>query len=323
MNPRPKQERIPFNDSIILVAVGAALLLALVACNKDDAGTNPIKPKPTYSERWYFLWEGYARVCLVYLPKDRASQAGLPVVFSLHSYDETYEELQDYLQTHLLGDSVGFITVYPNAIEKHWNSGISDNPNYPTPNVNDVGFISLIIDSLIKRYQIDTTRVYSCGGSNGGFMSLKLAAQLGSRITAVASVSGVISRGTGSSYSTTRAVPTLLMHGTSDGQVPYNGDVTGWYSVDETIQFFRNRNSCLLPAETLFVANINTSDLSTVEKYTYRSSTNGSQVVLFKVINGIHSWPRWGPDPYGIRINRDIDATREIWNFFKQFSLAP
>jgi len=272
-------------------------------------------------DKWYFQWESITRECLVYLPKSRVDQAGLPVVFNLHAYDWTAAYTRDYLKTHLFGDSVGFITVYPSASDlTHWNSGISENPQYPTPNTDDVGFISMIIDSLISRFNIDTQRIYSCGYSNGGFMSLKLAGRLGNRITSIASVCGVITAGTVAAYNSPKPIPAMLIHGTNDQEVYYNGGQTGWYSVNQTIDLLINKNLCQSSPETLYVPNIDIHDQSTIEKYTYRSSANTSQVILFKVIGGRHVWP--DAPPIGtVPINRDINATKEIWNFFKQFPI--
>ncbi|MFA5831856.1 MAG: T9SS type A sorting domain-containing protein [Bacteroidota bacterium] len=273
-------------------------------------------------ETWILQWETMNRTCLVDFPSSRTGQTGLPVVFNLHPYDWTASQTRNYLKMHLLGDSVGFITIYPSASDlTHWNSGISDNPSWVTPNSDDVGFISKIIDSLIVRYTVDTSRMYSCGYSNGGFMSLKLAGQLGNRIAAIASVSGILSNSTAASYKTTKPVPALFIHGTSDGEVPYSGGKTGWYSVGQTIEFIRNKNLCLLPAETLYVPNVNLTDQSTVEKYAYRSSTNLSNVILFKVIGGRHVWPD-APPLGSVPINRDINASREIWNFFKLYTMS-
>ena len=107
MKTNTREACIRLNAAKILVAVGTTLLLILAGCKKDEGITDPpVKepdPKPPYSEKWNFQWEGYARVSLVYYPKGRAAQTGLPVVFSLHWYSGTYEEARDYLQTHLLG----------------------------------------------------------------------------------------------------------------------------------------------------------------------------------------------------------------------------
>lgn len=280
-------------------------------------------------EYWDFQWGGEYRACIVDLPKGVAGVPGLPVVLNLPAYGSSNTWTRDRLGTHTLSDDgEKFITVYPNPILFYtpwgwgnvWNSGISDNPGYPTPNVDDVGFISFIIDSLFKRFAIDTTRVYACGYSNGGFMSIRLAGQLSHRIAAVASVAGVLSESNRASYAATRPVPLLLIHGTADQEVPYGGGAQGWYSVESTINFFREKNQCQLPAETVTLPDIDPSDRSTVEKYTYRSSDGTPLVLLYKVNGGDHTWP--GASFPNYVTNRDIDANVEIWNFFRQFTTA-
>jgi polyhydroxybutyrate depolymerase len=216
---------------------------------------------------------------------------------------------------------VGFITVYPNAYNHRWNSGIGDNANWPTPNVNDVGFISRIIDSLLSRYAIDTQRVYSCGHSNGGFMSIRLAARLSHRIAAVASVSGVLTNSTAAGYSARSPASLLIIHGTADQVVPFDGGVTGWQSVGETLSFWMTKTGCFLPPDSVAVPDRDPGDQSSVVQYTYRSSLSTSRVELLKVIGGGHTWPGAPPAPRFGATNNDISANNEIWNFFSQFSV--
>jgi polyhydroxybutyrate depolymerase len=287
--------------------------LALILCCVVDL---PMSAQET----WILQWEGVSRSCLVDFPFSRTGQTGLPVLFALHGYGATATSLRNYSQIHLLGDSVGFITVYPEAYNHRWNSGIGDNSSWPTPNVDDVGFISRIIDSLISRYAIDTQRVYSCGHSNGGFMSIKLAAQLSNRMAAAASVSGVLTNSTAAGYSARHPVSLLMIHGTADLVVPFDGGVTGWHSVGETLDFWIAKNNFFLPPDTVAVPDRDPNDQSTVAQYTYRSSTNSSKVELLKVIGGGHTWPGAPPSPKFGATNNDINANDEIWDFFKQFS---
>jgi poly(3-hydroxybutyrate) depolymerase/ligand-binding sensor domain-containing protein len=275
------------------------------------------------SEIWNLQWGGIARTCWVYVPANRIGQNGLPVVLDLHSYDDDLPWYSSYSPFHLLGDSVGFITVYPRSDNLRWNSGLGENPLYPTSSADDVGFISLIIDSLVSRFHINTQKVYAVGFSNGGCMSHKLATHLSERITAIGSVAGSITNVAINGYSAQRPVPVIMINGTSDNYNPYYGGNPGLHSVDSTIQFWRDKNVCLMPAETLFIPDINGQDQSTVQVYTYRSALNDSKVVLYKILGGGHSWP--GSNYYtdlGV-VNRDIKGEIEIWNFFKQFTLVP
>ena len=273
-------------------------------------------------ETWTMQWGGLPRSCLVEFPTSRTGQTGLPVIFALHGYGATATAMRNYSKLHLLGDSVGFITVYPDAYNHRWNSGIGDNPSYPTLNVDDVGFFSRLIDSLISRYAIDTQRVYCCGHSNGGFMSIKLAAQLSNRIAAAASLSGVLTNSTAAGYSAKRPVSLLMIHGTADQVVPFDGGMTGWFSVGATLSFWISKNNSLLPPDTIALPDRDTNDQSTVVKYTYRSAVNTSKIELLKVIGGGHTWPGAAPSPQFGATNNDINANDELWDFFKQFTMT-
>jgi polyhydroxybutyrate depolymerase len=68
------------------------------------------------------------------------------------------------------------------------------------------------------------------------------------------------------------------------------------------------------------IPNTSLIDLSTVQRFTYEPCDESSVVELLKIDGGGHQWP--GTDALfgGIgSINRDIDASQEIWNFFSQF----
>jgi polyhydroxybutyrate depolymerase len=84
-----------------------------------------------------------------------------------------------------LSDKKGFIVVYLDGIEKHWNDGRNEaETGYETheENTDDVGFISALIDDLIKRYDPDPKRVYVTGMSNGAIMYYRLGYELSGKI---------------------------------------------------------------------------------------------------------------------------------------------
>ncbi len=94
-----------------------------------------------------------------------------------------------------LADKDGFIMVYPDGIELNWNDGRMDeeaNDRAHRENIDDVGFISALIDSMIKDYNINPKQVYVTGISNGAIMSYRLACELSHKITAIAPVDGNI-----------------------------------------------------------------------------------------------------------------------------------
>ena len=257
---------------------------------------------------------------MVYLPNNYTGTISFPLVIYLHAYGWTAQQEMNYTLLHQVADTSDFLVVYPNAIP-NWNSGIGDNPSWPTPNVDDVGFINALIDTLSNNYSIDLERIYACGYSNGGFMAYKLACQLGDRIAAIASVGGVMSTGTAANCKPQRTMPVLDIHGTADYWVPING-TTGWHSVDKTLSYWTNFNNCFM-ANTTVLPDLNPADSCTVEKISYTNCQNNSKVIYYKVIRGGHTWPGAGSPGFSHEgnANDDFNANVEIWNFFKNYKL--
>jgi len=253
----------------------------------------------------------------------------MPLVLNLHGYTLYAQQQMNYSQMNLVADTAGFVVVYPNAVtpETTWNSGIYDSPIAPpNPNINDVGFLSALIDTLAKNNAIDTNRIYCCGFSNGGFMSFKLACQLSKRIAAIASVAGVISYTTAINCNCGHAMPVLIINGTADAIVPYAG-ATGWHSVEQTVNFWTTHNLCS-ESDTTSLPNTDTLDGCTVERIRFTELSGNHRVIFHKVMNGGHTWPG-GDKPYLVlnwgdigKTNGDINASAEIWNFLKAYNLS-
>jgi len=266
-----------------------------------------------------FDFEGQEREHLVFIPDDYTDTNIYPLVIFLHGYGDAPQGAMEYTRFNQVGNTNNFMIVYPSGIP-NWNSGIGDNPTSSTPDVNDVGYIEALIDNLSNSYRVDLSKIYATGFSNGGFMAYKLACQLSHRIAAVASVSGVMSTSTLENCNPSRPIPVLHIHGTKDIYVFIDG-LKEWLSVEETILYWTNFNNCDISEMTVLQDSDPTDDC-TVEKYSYENCTNNSNVTYYKIIDGGHTWPGSGPVTYQ-NTNLDINASLEIWNFFKDFQLRP
>lgn len=268
-----------------------------------------------------FDFEGHHRNYMVYLPNNYPGTINFPLVIYLHSYGWTAQQGMNYTLLHQVADTSGFIVVYPSAIN-NWNSGIGEGAGWQTPDVDDVGFINALIDTLSNHYSINLERIYACGFSNGGFMSYKLACQLSHRIAAIASVGGVISSGTADNCNPQHTMPVLQIHGTADGIVSLLYGTTDWYSVDQTLSYWTYVNGCV-QVNTVLLPDLDPTDGCTVKKITYSNCSDESNVIFYKVINGGHSWPGAAAD-YSWAGNKtnDINAGVEILNFFNNYELV-
>lgn len=259
------------------------------------------------------------RSFIVHLPPQYSAGSTLPVVFNLHGYGSDAAQEIFYTRMDLTANANAFICVFPDGLSNSWNSGFSGTGPYNS-GVNDVGFISKIIDTVYQLYGCDLTRVYACGMSNGGYQSYRLACELENRIAAIASVTGTITDSTAFYCTLARRVPVLEIHGTADPLVPYNGD-PGSYSIENLISFWINKNQCFLESDTTNLPDIDNTDSSTVQRIRYTNCSQNARIWLDKVIGGGHAWPGASiPFIYG-PTNKDLNASQEIWNFFKQYTL--
>ena len=263
-----------------------------------------------------FVFEGLTRDYRIYIPAIYNSNTPVPLLFNLHGYTSNNIEQELYADFRPIADTANFIIVHPNGTPDaggslNWN-------NFGLSQINDLGFLDALIDTISNNYNINLNRVYSTGMSNGGFMSYDLACQLSNRIAAIASVTGTMLTAKLNACNPSRVVPVMQIHGTADATVPYLGNFA-FAPVETLVEAWVEKNNCnTTPIETQ-IPNINTTDLTTATRFLYTGGTNGNTVEFYKITGGGHSWPG---APINVNVtNMDFSACREIWRFFSQYSL--
>ena len=171
---------------------------------------------------------------IVHIPGSYDNKVPIPLVLCFHGYGGTASGIS-YTNFNDVSDTANFIVVYPQGTllkrKSHWNVGgwTLDSK------IDDVGFISSLLDSLSERYNINQSRIYSTGMSNGGYMSFLLACQLSDRIAAIASVTGSMTPQTYNLCNPQRPIPVLQIHGTNDQKVPYKGNRKWSLSINKVL----------------------------------------------------------------------------------------
>ncbi|HKO53314.1 MAG TPA: PHB depolymerase family esterase [Polyangiaceae bacterium] len=102
-----------------------------------------------------------------------------------------------------------------------WNAG-SACCNFDRQRVDDVARLGQLIDTWRARPEVDSTRIYLIGHSNGGFMTERLACALGDRISAAASLAGAAPP-SDQACTPTKSLALLKVHGDADEIVRYAG----------------------------------------------------------------------------------------------------
>lgn len=263
-----------------------------------------------------FVYGGLMRTYRLYVPAVYTGANPVPVVLNLHGYTSNGLQQESYGDFRPIADTANFIIAHPDgAIDafnnRAWNLlGVSP--------VDDIGFLSALLDTIIAHYNINLNRLYSTGLSNGGYMSYLLACSMGHRIAAIASVTGAMTADMKLACAPAHPTPVMEIHGTADLVVPYTGGNAN-LPVDTTILYWVSYNHCNpLPVVTT-LPDVAVNDGCTAEHAVYQGGDNGSSVELYKIVGGGHTWPG-APLAIGVT-NMDFSASREIWRFFNQYSL--
>jgi polyhydroxybutyrate depolymerase len=263
---------------------------------------------------------GQRREYLLYVPSSYNRSQPTPLVISMHGGGGWPAHQRDTSGWNRLAESQGFIVVYPagSGAPRAWSV------DHGTGLLDDVGFISELIDTLEAGYNIDPTRIYANGLSNGGGMAFVLSCTLSDRIAAVGMVAAAYSL-PWSWCTDPRPVPMIAFHGTSDALTPYHGGRSPVFpdplvlpSIPTWTSNWARRNRCgPNPVESVVAAD--------VTRLEYKNCADDAAVVLYTVHGGGHTWPGGKPIPEGLAgfTSNGVDATSQMWAFFREHRLPP
>lgn len=120
-----------------------------------------------------------------YRPAAFGSTSPGKAIIALHGFMQTAATMERLTGLNALAQKSGFLVIYPEGYRKSWNDGDDTKPA-TRENIDDIGFISTIIDTLKARYNI--IEIYLTGFSNGGFLAVDAACQLANKIDGFAAV---------------------------------------------------------------------------------------------------------------------------------------
>jgi polyhydroxybutyrate depolymerase len=167
---------------------------------------------------------GQTRTYRLYTPPGFGRESPAPLVLVLHGGGGDGAKMERLTAFSALAQREKFLVVYPDAMYRNWNDGRGAAVSrVHRERIDDLGFIATLLDALTREYHIDASRVFATGISNGAIFSHFLAAQLSSRIAAIAPVAGGIADPFYQRFSPDRPVSVLILQGTADPLVPYGG----------------------------------------------------------------------------------------------------
>ncbi|MFH1005178.1 MAG: T9SS type A sorting domain-containing protein [Bacteroidota bacterium] len=269
------------------------------------------------------------RTYLLHIPPSYNSANSTPLIIGLHGgASNSWYSLEEMSKLIAKSNSSGFILVYPEGVKflgmRTWNGGGCCGYAVSS-NIDDVGFINALIDSLRSQYNIDTTRIYATGISNGAIMAYRLACELSHRIAAIAVVAGTL-EDTHYTCIPLRPVPIIQFHSVLDSNIYMQGGVGQGISgynfnpVNYGLQKFATFNNCVSVPDS----NYYTAGNTFYYKKRWSNCSCNAKEILYVTGDGGHSWHGGqqgsyaGADPPSLIIN----ANDSMWIFFQQHPLC-
>ena len=279
---------VPFMVILILIALGFLLavvvLILLFAFTPDDRQVLLSSPKK-------LTHDGLERTYRIYVPKNGGKKS---LIIGLHALGGSGRRFAFFTGLHNATDE-NTIVVYPDAVPSNkkglkagWNSTYCCGTGLES-SIDDAGFILALIERLIQDYDIDQSKIFITGFSNGATMSQYLATEYPKKFAGVAAISGSVGVKK-KVLKPSSAVPILLAHGKRDTDIPFKGGITGddeffnWLDFSTTVDTWKNVNGC--GQETKIIEQSNTREIIDYE---------GCDALVRSVIytNLGHQWDDW------------------------------
>jgi polyhydroxybutyrate depolymerase len=185
--------------------------------------------------------------------------------------------------------------------------------------IDDVAFLSQLIDHLIKTRKVDPDRVYLTGLSNGGMMSHTAGIALHDKLAAIAPV---ISSMWGDEPATTFTLPVLIINGADDERVKVNGgELQGFGFARKPA----DKPTLPITSQRDYWAKVNgcneytDSETDAYQLRRYTDCKHHGDVEAYVVKHNGHAWPG-GTKPRGLADEpaKNFNANEVIWDFFRQ-----
>jgi len=289
----------------------------------------------------------------VFVPSSYSERAAMPVVVFLHGGGGNGEQTQtttcsngdpgDARCLQALGEREGFITVYPNGTGtrllrdvRTWNAG-GGGPDYACAsghaceaNVDDIAYLNAVLDQLDREFNVDASRVYFSGFSNGAAMAHRVGCEMADRVAAIAPVSGENEFATSADCNPARPMPVLDIHGTADPCWTYASSTTACADQDprpkigaaESTAGWVARDGCTGDGTVSALPDA-ADDGMTSSVRTWSDCSGGAEVRLITITGGGHVFPGGAITSPRARTDAGTEdfGAEVVWAFLSRFTL--
>ena len=270
-------------------------------------------------------WLNVPRRYLVYLPTGWRSAARWPAVFVFHGGGSDADGIRYQSRLEAVAEENNFVAIFPDGFAlsptsqvRTWNA-LTCCGQAQAAKVNDVRFTEFLVDETTRRFSLSRGRLYATGFSNGAMLVHLLGVRLPDTFAAIAPVSGDL--GVLTLPHPSVPVPILYFAGENDEHIPYKGgigpaarDRVKHNAVPEVVAWWVGANKAPDGPRTMRGQGFIRSEYDPTSR-----GPSGAKVVLYSLLNGGHQWPGGMPVPGLGQLVPQVDASRLMWNFFRQY----
>ncbi len=294
-------------------------LLLCISCGKYKK----IAPSGTFRVESTLEVGSLVRTFTVVLPSTYYSdQNSFPVLIAMHGGGGSAKQMEDSYGLKEKAEEEKYIIIYPDGVQsdgilkaRTWNAGFCCEYAMEK-NIDDVGFLSKMIDEVNRIYKSNSKRVYATGMSNGGMMAYRLGCEISNKIAAIAPVACTMV--TISECKPKFSMPIIQFHSILDKNVPFNGGIgirgINYPAVEKGIASWAAINDCKNIAKVL-------KDDQNFKLTEWTSCNSQTEIQYYLTKDGGHSWPG---API-VRASADLpskvlNANQLIFDFFRKYT---
>ncbi|MAT85993.1 MAG: hypothetical protein CMA25_03415 [Euryarchaeota archaeon] len=258
-------------------------------------------------------FEQIERCWSLLVPGNLSATDSVSLVLDLHGHGGSSESQHEMSGFANLAVEKKFIVAYPQGYENFWGINIDGVDN----DLDDVGFLLTIIETIVDTYPVNEKKIYMTGWSNGCMMTQRFAVETQNILASAGCMSGYLMTDAPSSY--TAPIPFMEVHGMLDETVNYvdNTGTTMFYfqniaglnkGATQNLDYWADLNGCNGLAPELITIN---------EDYDirgYSECDSGAEVRLMSLFVAGHN-PYLSGNPTG------TPSSTILWDFMSQFTM--